>query len=85
MGEASWKSEYIAGRWWVRGVINMLSFWNSFHYELGRFYNSLIFSQPPNSLQLKKAIVLAESSEYIHFHCDLSAPAMSTDMSLFNI
>ena len=25
--------------------------------------------------------VLAESSEYIHFHRDLSAPSMSTDMS----
>ena len=33
------------------------------------------------SLQLMKAIVLAESSIFILFHCDLSAPAMSTDMS----
>ena len=31
-------------------------------------------------LQLKKATVLAESSEYIHVHRDLSAPAISTDM-----
>ena len=31
--------------------------------------------------QLMKATVLAESSQYIHFHCDLSAPVMSTDMS----
>jgi hypothetical protein len=28
-----------------------------------------------------EATVLAESSEYIHFHHDLSAPAISTDMS----
>ena len=28
-----------------------------------------------------KVTVLAESSSFIHFHCDLSAPAMSTDMS----
>jgi hypothetical protein len=27
------------------------------------------------------ATVLVESSEYIHFHRDLSAPAMSTDSS----
>ena len=32
-------------------------------------------------LQLMKAAVLAESSKYIHFHRDLSAPAMSADMS----
>ena len=31
--------------------------------------------------QLMKATVLAEISEYIHFHRDLSAPAKSTDMS----
>ena len=27
------------------------------------------------------SVIEAESSEYIHFHRDLSAPAMSTDMS----
>ena len=32
-------------------------------------------------LQLMKATVLAESSVFILFHHDLSAPAMSTDMS----
>ena len=32
-------------------------------------------------LQLMKATALAESSSYIHFHRDLSAPVMSTDMS----
>ena len=32
-------------------------------------------------LQLMKATVLAESSYSIHFHRDLSAPAMSTDVS----
>jgi hypothetical protein len=31
-------------------------------------------------LQLMKATVLAESSNYILFHRDLSAPAMCTDM-----
>ena len=34
-------------------------------------------------LQLMKA--MAESSEYIHFHRDLSAAAMSTDMSQVGI
>ena len=33
------------------------------------------------SLQPMKATVLAESSEYIHLHRDLYAPAMSKDMS----
>ena len=28
-----------------------------------------------------KATVLAESPNYLHFHRDLSAPSMSTDMS----
>ena len=33
------------------------------------------------SLQLMKASVLAENSQYIQFHRDLSAPTMSMDMS----
>ena len=33
------------------------------------------------ALQLMKTTVLAESSSFILFHCDLSAPAMSTNMS----
>ena len=33
------------------------------------------------AVQLMKATVLAESLEYIHFHHDLSATVMSTDMS----
>ena len=41
------------------------------------------FSQQP--LQLMKATVLAESSVFIFFHRDLSAPAMSTDMSQVGI
>ena len=32
-------------------------------------------------LQLMKVTVLAEKLEYIHFHRDLSASAMSTDVS----
>ena len=39
------------------------------------------FSQHCLPLQLMKATVLAEISSFIHFHHDLSAPAMSTDMS----
>ena len=72
------------------------SFWNPAHSQVSTS-NSLIQPPPPLLptsplaapanilvsllLQLMKATVLAESSEYIHFHCDLSAPAMSTDMS----
>ena len=46
----------------------------------------LPLAAPANTLvslpiQLMKATVLTESSEYIHFHHDLSAPTMSTDMS----
>ena len=33
------------------------------------------------AVEVVKATVLAESSEYIHFHRDLSDPAMSTDIS----
>ena len=33
------------------------------------------------ALQLMKATVLAESSSFFHFHRELSASAMSTDMS----
>ena len=36
-------------------------------------------------LHLTKATVLAEISEYIHFHRDLSAPAMYTDMSQIDV
>ena len=32
------------------------------------------------TIQLIKVTVLTESPEYILFRCDLSAPAMSTDM-----
>ena len=32
-----------------------------------------------------KATVLAESSSFIHFHRDLSAPAMTTDMSQIGV
>ena len=39
---------------------------------------NISFSLPQ---ELMKATVLAESSTYIHFHRDLSAPAISTDMS----
>ena len=34
-----------------------------------------------SKIQLMKATVLAENSDYILFHRDLSAPVMSTDMS----
>jgi hypothetical protein len=39
------------------------------------------FSEQCDFHQLIKATVLAESSNYILFHHDLSVPAISTDMS----
>ena len=51
--------------------------WSRHHDESG-FIRSF---QPTLPLKLMKATVLAESSEYIHFHRDLSAAAMSIDRS----
>ena len=53
-------------------VVGYLVQFTDFH----KFSSKVVYS-----LHLMKATVLAESFKYIHFHRDLSAPAMSTDMS----
>ena len=45
----------------------------------------IIFCRRGRPLQLMKATVLTERSVFILFHCGLSAPAMSTDMSQVSV
>ena len=50
--------------------------------ELGAFSQHVAFISYRSRLSTSTA---DESSSYIHFHCDLSAPAMSTDLSQVDI
>ena len=54
------------------------------------FFPVSLLAAPGNTLvslplQLMKATLLTESSYFINFHRDLSAPMMSTDMSLVGV
>jgi len=53
--------------------------------EIGAFCQHFGFISSRGRLQLMKATVLAESSYFVNFHRDLSAPAMTTDMSQVSV